>query len=136
MSDLVLTEAAVAALRLAASRRPADGNLTTGLVLNTVARIDGISPWWRIWLETGEPDFLGLADAPDTLDEGVVAGRWEGVPVSGDMASAMATLRMLSERYRLVPVPTGVLALALVAGPAQRGRAGAVRKRPAACGSA
>ena len=117
MPDLVLTEAAVAALRLAASRRPPDGNLTTGLALDTVARIDGISPWWRIWLETGEPDFLGLADAPDTVDQGVVAGRWEGVPMSGDMASAMVTLRMLSERYKLVPVPTGVLALALVADP-------------------
>jgi hypothetical protein len=116
MADVVLTEAATAALRLAASRRRPDGNLTTCLVLDTVARVDGISPWWRIWLETGEPDALGLADAPDTVDRGV-AGRWEGVPLSGDMASAMATLQMLSERYKLVPVSPGVLALALVADP-------------------
>lgn len=88
-----------------------------------MARIDGISPWWRIWLETGEPDALNLADAPDTLGQGV-AERWEGVPLSGDMASAMATLLTLSERYKLVPVSTGVLALALVADP----HSGAARK--------
>ena len=123
MADLVLAEAATAALRLAASRRPPDGNLTTGIVLDTMARIDGISSWWRIWLETGEPDALGLADAPDTLGQGV-AERWEGVPLSGDMADAMATLRTLSERYKLVPVSTGVLALALVADP----DSGAARK--------
>ena len=123
MADLVLAEAATAALRLAASRRPPDGNLTTGIVLDTMARIDGISPWWRIWLETGEPDALGLADAPDTLGQGV-AERWEGVALSGDMAGAMATLRTLSERYKLAPVSTGVLALALVADP----HSGAARK--------
>ena len=58
----------------------------------------------------------GLADAPDTPGQGV-AERWEGVPLSGDMAAAMATVRTLSERYKLVPVSTGVLALALVADP-------------------
>ena len=85
--------------------------------------IDDTGTWWPIWLEAGEPDALGLAGAPDAADQGVAAGRWEGVPLSGDMASAMATLRMLSERYELVPVSTGALALAVVADP----RSGAAR---------
>lgn len=122
MADLVLSEAATATLRLAATRRPPDGNLTSGLVVDSAARIDGTSPWWRIWLQAGEPDSLGLADAPDTQDQGV-AVRWDDVPLSGDMASAFATLQMLSERYELVPVSTGVLVLALVADP----RSGAAR---------
>lgn len=123
MDELILTEAATAALRLAATRRPQNGNLTTGLVLAAIADVDAVKAWDRLWLHTGEPDAIRLADAPETDDQRA-AKTWENVPLSGDMANAMAALRMLSEKYTLIPASTGVLALALVADP----RSGAARR--------
>lgn len=114
MNQPILTEAATAALRLAATQRPTDGNLTTGQVFAMIARIDTANDWDRLWLHAGEPTGLRLADAPDTDNHGA-AETWENVPLSGDMASAMTALRLISDKYSLVPASTGVLALALVA---------------------
>jgi hypothetical protein len=117
-----MTEAATAALRLAATRRIPNGKLTTGRVLAALAQIDVANAWDRVWLHAGEPDALRLASAPDA-DEESVTERWENVPLSGDMANAMTALRLISQRYMLSPASTGVLALALVADP----RSGAAR---------
>ncbi len=122
MDQPMLTEAATAALRLAAAERPQGDNLTTGRVFAMIARIDAANDWDRLWLHAGEPAGLQLADAPDT-DSRNAAETWENVPLSSDMAAAMATLRLISDKYTLAPASTGVLALALVADP----RSGAAR---------
>lgn len=57
MDQPILTEAATAALRLAATQRPPGGNLTTGRVFAAMARIDAANQWDRLWLHTGEPAF-------------------------------------------------------------------------------
>jgi hypothetical protein len=123
MDELILTEGATAALRLAATRRPRNGSLTTGLAFAAISQVDMVQAWDRIWLHAGEPDAIQLADAPET-DGQRAAHTWENVPLSGDMANAMAGLRMLCEKYTLVPASTGVLALALVMDP----RSGAARR--------
>lgn len=114
MDQPILSEAATAALRLAATQRAAGGYLTTGRVLAALARTDASSTWERLWLHAGHPDDFGLADAPDALAR-EPSGTWEGVPLSPDMHNALLTLRRLCEAYKLAPASAGALALALVA---------------------
>src|SRR5271169_4079263 len=119
-------ETVMAALRLAAAERPTGAPLTTGRVLSALARVDMTNDWQRIWLHTGDPVLTDLADAPDPADaplpasgpQAVRDGRqWEGVPVSGCLARALTLLKRICARYRLVPAPSGAMALALLADP-------------------
>ncbi|HEY7265801.1 MAG TPA: PQQ-binding-like beta-propeller repeat protein [Trebonia sp.] len=123
----VLGEAVVAALRLAAAERPPGAPLTTGRVLSALARVDVTNDWQRIWLHTGDPVLIDLAEAPDPPDTPLPASglravrdcwRWEGVPVSASLARALTLLKRLCSSYRLEPVPSGAMALALLADPA------------------
>jgi PQQ-like domain len=134
--DLVLSETVAAALRLAATERPAGRPLTTGCALSALARTDLSNGWQRIWLHTGDPLLLGLAGEPDLSDAEPAGGlgtagldqtgpqatpvsdRWEGVPLSKAMANSLKLLKRVSSVYGLVPAPSGVMALALVADPA------------------
>lgn len=124
--NLMLSEAATAALRLAATQRPSDAPLTTGIVLAALARADAASDWQRLWLHSGQPDDLHLADAPDTPD--VPSSRsWENVPLSPSMASALSLLERICSAYRLAPASTGLLALAVTADPASGAAAALAR---------
>jgi hypothetical protein len=125
--DPVLGETVMAALRLAAAERPAGAPLTTGRVLSALARVDMTNDWQRVWLHTGDPVLTDLADAPDPAGAPLPAsgpgavrdcGQWEGVPVSGGLARALTLLKCICSRYRLVPAPSGAMALALLADPA------------------
>ena len=128
----ILSEANVAAMRLAATERPANHPLTTGRVLSALMRVDIANDWQRIWLYTGDPMLLGLADVPDVPDvpdapvsRGPVGPeavyrepeRWEGVVLSDALANALKLLSRICDAYRLVPAPSGALALALLADP-------------------
>jgi hypothetical protein len=117
LNQLILSESATTALRLAAAQRPAGGYLTTGRVLAVLARVDATNAWERLWLHSGDPSGFSLADAPDTLAQASLE-TWENVPLSLDMTNALSTLGRLCEMYKLAPASTGVLALALVADPA------------------
>lgn len=118
LDDLILSETVVSAMRLAATERPAGQPLTTGRVLAALARVDMTNDWQRIWLHTGEPQLLGLAAAADPatgLPGTREPERWEGVPLSGSLAKALTSLRRICRAYRLVPAPSGAMALALLA---------------------
>jgi hypothetical protein len=115
---MILSETVRSALVLAACSRPVDGQLHTGLVFDSLARVDQIGDWQRLWLHTGQPDQLGLADAIDSdAGDGPTGSSWEGVPLSGPMGESMRLLADLADAYSMQPVPPGALALALVAVP-------------------
>ena len=93
-------------------------SLTTGRLLDAVARMDVHGDWRRIWLIVGDPERTGLAAAPDPPDPPVPAAepaRWAGVPLSGSLAEALRVAGRISDEYSLRPVPSGVVALGLVA---------------------
>lgn len=118
LDDLILSETVVSAMRLAATERPAGQPLTTGRVLAALARVDMTNDWQRIWLETGDPQLLGLATAADPATGLQVTRepeRWQGVPLSGSLANALTSLHRICRAYRLVPAPSGAMALALLA---------------------
>jgi hypothetical protein len=139
MSDgPVLSDVVVAAFQFAARERPPGFPLTTGRVLAALSRVDMASDWQRIWLHTGDPAQSGLAESPDdpyrtgpaasippTPAEGWADGvralnslpKWEGVPTSERLAAALALAGRIGDAYRMGPVPSGVMALALVADP-------------------
>lgn len=123
LDQLLLSESVESALTLAACERPPEQPLQTGRLLEALARVDTLGDWSRIWLHTGLPSALGLAEVLDTPPalEGEHAGRecsWRGVPLSPALNAAMQTLIIIADRYSLIPVPPGALALALLADPA------------------
>ncbi|HEX6520256.1 MAG TPA: PQQ-binding-like beta-propeller repeat protein [Streptosporangiaceae bacterium] len=101
-------------MRLAASECPSNQPLTTGQVLFALTRVDVANSWQRIWLHTGDPAFLGLADVPDDRADREPE-RWEGVPLSASLADALKLLDRICDTYRLTPAPPGALALVLLA---------------------
>ena len=126
LDNCILSEVNAATMRLAATERPVSYPLTTGRVLSALIRLDVANDWQRIWLHTGDPMFFGLADAPDEpLSLGAVGlepvgrkpERWESVPLSDSLAKALSLLSRICDAYRLVPAPSGALALALLADP-------------------
>jgi hypothetical protein len=122
VDGLILGEAATSALRLAAAQRPVNSPLTTGQVLAALTRVDAGNDWQRLWLHTGDPGALQLADTPDAPNV-ASSESWENVPLTPDMAAALSNLRQVCIAYRLTSASTGLLALALVADP----NAGAAR---------
>ncbi len=113
----ILDEVCAAALRLAATERPPGTPLTTGRVLAALVRTDITNDWQRIWLYTGDPVALGLAEASDGPASSAPQ-RWGGVPLSDRLAGALWLLNRIGEAYWLFPVPSGALAVALLADPA------------------
>ncbi len=117
--DFVLGETVIAAMRLAATETPTGQPLTTGRVLSALTRVDMTNDWQRIWLYTGEPQLLGLVAEPDPVDASPrEAQRWDGVRLSDALADAFALLWRICRAYRLLPAPSGAMALALLADPA------------------
>jgi hypothetical protein len=121
-AGMILSETVHSALVLAASSRPPGSRLQTGHVLDALARSDQLGDWSRLWLFTGQPDQIGLAEAIDVdADPGEPGARawssWQGVPLSSGMRECLGLLAELAEVYSMRPVPPGALALALVAAP-------------------
>jgi hypothetical protein len=121
------SQTVVVAMRLAASERPAGRPLMTGRVLAALARVDLANDWQAIWLHTGDPVSIGLADVPDDPESsgpanrgplGQEPGNWEGVPLSGPLADALRLVDRICASYQLLPVPSGALALGLLSDPA------------------
>jgi len=110
-----LADVVVEAMWLAARERPDERQpLTTGRVLAALARTDMRADWQRIWLYTGDPATVGLADAPDPPG-GPAAADWRGVPLSHRLARALALLDRLSSAYLWNSAGSGATMLALVA---------------------
>lgn len=112
-----LAETPAAAFRVAAREIPPNSVLTTGRLLAVLSRLDVAGDWQRIWLHTGEPVALGLAEAPDDIDD-VSVHSLEGVPLSAQLAHSLGLLSRIASAYRLEPAPSGALAVALLADPA------------------
>jgi len=112
----MLAEVPAAALRLAAGELPSGSSLTTGRVLAALSRTDLTGDWQRIWLHTGDPLGIGLAEEPDDFGDSP-AQSLEGVPLSGRLADSMRLLYRITSAYRLEPAPSGALAVALLADP-------------------
>lgn len=116
---LALSESVNSAFVLAATECRAGQPLQTGRLLAALERVDGLGDWSRIWLHTGTPSALGLADVLDNAGDQLTTRResWRGIPTSPALAAALRTLVVVAERYSLIPVPPGALALALVSDP-------------------
>jgi hypothetical protein len=112
---LALSETVLDAMRQAAGERRDGEPLTTGRILATLVRVDLSADWQRLWLQTGDPESVRLADAVDpTLN--LPRSDWRGIPISTRAGQAFATLSQLSARYSsLYPANSGAMALALCA---------------------
>jgi hypothetical protein len=102
------------AIRLAHREGPTDQPLTTGRLLAALRRADMRTDWQRIWLYTGDPDRIGLADEPDP-PVGDPATHWNGIPLSDRLARALGLLDRLSSAYQWERCGSGATMLALVA---------------------
>jgi hypothetical protein len=111
-----LSEAATAAMRLAAGRRPDGWPLTTAAVFAALPEVDHEAAWERLWLQTGDPRALRLPDAPD--GGALSAARWAGAPATRDLAVALSLAEEMREAYGFPVVTPGLMAVALVADPA------------------
>jgi hypothetical protein len=110
-----LSTASQGAVREAAGRVPEGSPVTTGMVLTVLSLLSG-GKLSRIWLNTGDPETLTAGRVRDETPPGSL--RWEGMLISGALASALVTLEKLSSEYGLDPAPAGLLLLALVCDPA------------------
>ncbi|WP_280491645.1 YncE family protein [Nocardia asiatica] len=104
LARLRLTETVVAALRLASSRRPDGQSLDTQTLLLALKSVDSSSNWGR----------FHISDQPVPDAAGSSEDMWERVPLTRQCADALTRVRVISEAFHLLPVPPGVLALALV----------------------
>jgi hypothetical protein len=112
---MVLAEDVREALALAATKR-GDGSLTTAQLLVEVMRLDrDASGWARIALYCRSPNEIDPAQWPDPRGDGSTT--WEDVPLSEDLAAALRIAARLVDDYDLVPMPTVVLVLGLIATP-------------------
>lgn len=105
------------ALRLAASEVALGTVLTTGRVFDALARVDLALDWQRLWLQTGAPERVGLATAPDP-DGGENPGLPEspsGPKLSDQLSRALSVAEKIRTHYGHPVVTTGMVALGLVA---------------------
>jgi len=105
------------ALRLATSEVAPGEVLTTGRVFDALARVDLMLDWQRLWLQTGTPESVGLATAPDP-DGGETPGLPEsptGPNLSAQLSRALSVAERIRIHYGHPAVTTGMLALGLVA---------------------
>jgi hypothetical protein len=109
-------DTAARALQLAAGDLPPGGVLETGPVLLALARVDVHGYWSRIWLRTGFPAGQQLRAVRDP--HGPAHGDdWKGMRVSDDLARALRVATDAAVAERMIPVPPGLLAYALLASP-------------------
>ena len=104
-------------LRLAASEVAPGTVLTTGRVFDALARVDLMLDWQRLWLQTGTPERVGLATAPDP-DGGETPGLAEsptGPKLSAQLSRALSVAEKIRIHYGHPVVTTGMVALGLVA---------------------
>ncbi|WP_051177836.1 hypothetical protein [Nocardia concava] len=111
LAGAALHSTVAAALRDAGGRagsRPVD---TRDLLL-ALMRADQSGRWARIWLYTGDIDAIAdkVAIDPDTR----TSAEWCGIPVTDTCAVALETAGHLAQRYRLWPLPVGLVVLGLV----------------------
>jgi hypothetical protein len=105
------------ALRLAASEVAPGSVLTTGRVFDALARVDLALDWQRLWLQTGAPETVGLATAPDP-EGGETPGLPEsptGPKLSAQLSRALSVAEKIRIHYGHPAVTTGMVALGLVA---------------------
>ncbi|MFE5286324.1 hypothetical protein ACFRAQ_15270 [Nocardia sp. NPDC056611] len=102
----------VVALRLAAVAR-APAPIDTGDLLVALLRADGSGDWSRICLDTGDADAIERKGMIDRPSRG--AGRWENVRLTDQCAIALEVSGRLATRYRLWPIPVGLVVLGLIA---------------------
>jgi hypothetical protein len=110
------------AVGLAARELPPGEPLTTGRLLSAIARMDVSGDWQRIWLLVGDPHRTGLATAPDASDPApgprynlLTPPTWGGTRLSTRLVQALWLADRIGGTYNLRPVPSGVVALALLA---------------------
>jgi hypothetical protein len=103
LAGMRLTEAVVATLRLASTRRRPETALSTFDILLALESSDNTGAWSRFLIDERPKE----DPTPTSTDS------WEGVPLTGEAAAALMRARQLSEAYNLHPLPPGVLALAI-----------------------
>ncbi|WP_152603662.1 hypothetical protein [Amycolatopsis rifamycinica] len=108
LAGLRVTETVAAALSLAATRRSGGRSLDTQTLLWALAATDTVGDWHR----------LLLTDQPASDPASTSVHTWAAVPLTGTCAEALARARTIAETYDLLPMPPGVLAVALVWDPA------------------
>ena len=104
LAGLRLTEAVIAALRLASTRRVSARELDTVTLLIALESVDMLGDWTRVV----------ISDVQQYDPDGISGDTWEGVPLSRHCAEALSRARAMAEAYDLSPLPIGALALALV----------------------
>jgi hypothetical protein len=109
-----LGDTAQYAFQFAATEIGPPGILETGRLLYTLSRMDVHGNWARIWTRAGfpAPEVLNDARDSDHLDRAVT---WHGVRVSGDVARSLSSAAEMATKNDMVPVPAGLLAVALLA---------------------
>jgi hypothetical protein len=116
MTDrLVLSEAAAHAMRRAAPPGSSDAAVHTTEVLLAIIRHDTTNPWDYITLHTGDADQVAARYHPDP--PGTATEQWEGRALTSALRAALDYAGQLSAAYGIAPIPSGLLALALVAEP-------------------
>jgi WD40 repeat protein len=112
LNGVALHGTVIAALR-SAGRKACGRPVGTRDLLVALMRSDSAGEWHRIWLNCGDSDAIEAKQGRDLAAE--AAGTWEGIPVGGTCLHALDVSRRLSERYRMSPLPAGILALGLIA---------------------
>jgi hypothetical protein len=120
LDDLLLADATVGALEVAATRRHRRPLGTTDILVALTA-MDQAGDW----------EWVQLHASPITVEEVRLfhdsdmtpGGQWRNVPLTVDAVQALQVAGRIAEAYQLLPMPPGVLALGLV----WRAEAGASR---------
>lgn len=111
---VLLSEAANAALELAASRRHGRPLETFG-ILQALIAMDTTGAWDTVQLRS---TFVAAeASLPFRDRDGMAAGHWRRVPLTAAARAALAFAASTADDYRLFPTPPGLIALGLVADP-------------------
>jgi WD domain, G-beta repeat len=82
-------------------------------LLVALMRSDNAGEWHRVWLHSGDADAIEAKPLQDLAAE--AAGTWQGMTLTRTCLYALEVSRRLSERYRMSPLPPGILALGLIA---------------------
>ena len=111
LENVLLTTTVVNALELSASRRQQQPLGTLGILLG-ILDVDVTGDWDSVQLRS---TFLSDADVARFEDpDREAAGKWLGVPLTGTATNALRRAAEIANRYRMMPMPTGVLALGLL----------------------
>ncbi|GAA3395144.1 hypothetical protein [Cryptosporangium minutisporangium] len=118
--DSVFAPAVVEALRLACEGRFPGSDLHTAETLGALIRADPSAGWDRVWQLTGPPESLKLESGvfrtidPRRSDSAPRPAYRGDALFSPELARALLVAQAIRERYGLLVITTGVLALGLV----------------------